>query len=66
MLTERLREQFINLVKHDSLKRKLLEAEDDSLDDLLKRARTFEQVDAMFEHPGKLPAAIRKSRQVAK
>ena len=45
VLRERLREQFINGIRADRLKRKLLEAEDEDLDALLKRARTFEQVD---------------------
>ena len=45
VLKERLREQFINGVRADALKRKLLESEDDDLDDLIKSARTFEQVD---------------------
>ena len=45
VLRERLREQFINGVRADSLKRKLLEADYEDLDSLLKRARTFEQVD---------------------
>ena len=64
VLNVRLREQFIIGVRNDILKRKLLEAEDDSLEDLLKRARTFEQVDrdvrSSHQHStshGKMPTA---------
>ena len=45
VLTKRLREHFINGVRPDPLKRKLLEAEDENIDELLRKARTFEQVD---------------------
>jgi hypothetical protein len=43
-LEDRLKEQLINGVREDALKKKLLGSEEDSLADLLKKARTFEQV----------------------
>ena len=45
VLKERICKQFINGVRIDELKRKLLEAEDEDLDKLLKQARTYKQVD---------------------
>ena len=46
MLAEVLRVQFINGIRAEALKRKLLGAEDESLDQLLTRARSFEQVES--------------------
>ena len=43
--TEVLRVQFINGVRAEGLRKKLLGSEDDTLDQLLTKARTFEQVE---------------------
>ena len=45
MLTEVLQVQFINGIRAEALKKKLLAAENETLDQLLARARSFEQVE---------------------
>lgn len=45
MLPEVLRVQFINGIQAESLKKKLLAAEDETLEQLLTRGRSFEQVE---------------------
>ena len=45
MLTEVLQEQFINGIRAEAFKKKLLAAENETLDQLLAHARFFEQVE---------------------
>ena len=45
MLTEVLQVQFINGIRAEAFKKKLLAAENETLDQLLARARSFEQVE---------------------
>ena len=45
MLMEFLQVQFINWIRAEALKKELLAAENETLDQLLTRARSFEQVE---------------------